>query len=292
MTAFALIDKPRGITSFDAALRVRRVVREKRVGHTGTLDPMATGLLIIAIGEATKLIPLFENDDKTYDAELLLGVTTDTGDADGRVTAESLVPALTAARLDEIRAAFSGDILQTPPMYSALKKDGKRLYELARAGKVVERRARPVTVHELSITAQGERRLGLHARVSKGTYIRALATDIGDALGCGAHLTSLRRLAAGFVSLTDAQPLDAFESAPRLFPPIALAERYATLRLDAHQVDEIRHGRTIRCAGIATNPCNSRGSPLVVIDPHNNVIGLANMTPHNELQPRRLLNLK
>jgi tRNA pseudouridine55 synthase len=175
-------------------------------------------------------------------------------------------------------------------MFSALKQGGKRLYELARAGQEVERAPRRVTVRRLDITVLDANRIRLHAEVSKGTYIRALATDIGAFIGCGAHLTALRRVAAGFASLDDAQALDAFEATPRLLPPLTLAGRYSTARLSPSQVAEIRHGRAIRDATLSMSGHDAGRTPIVLVGPDDAVLGLAEQVAGRGLQPRRLLN--
>jgi tRNA pseudouridine55 synthase len=235
-----VVDKPQGITSFDVVARVRRAYSERRVGHAGTLDPMATGVLPVCLGEATKLVPFLQDGDKEYAAELRLGVTTDTQDADGAVTATRDV-AVSRAQLDALLPSFTGRILQLPPMHSALRVGGKRLYELARQGVEVERQPRPVDVHELRVVDFAPPHLALHVRCGKGTYIRALAADLGQALGCGAHLTSLRRTRVGAFDVSGAVSVEALP-----LPLVTLADALAglpSLRIEEADIRDIRDGK-------------------------------------------------
>lgn len=201
MNGIFCIDKPAGLTSFDVVARIRRLFGEKKVGHTGTLDPMATGVLPLLLGRATRAAELLPSHDKAYEASFRPGVTTDTGDITGRVLS-STAPDFTYAQLEQAVQACRGEQLQTPPMYSAVKVDGRRLYELARQGRVVERAPRPVTVYEIALLAGPDENGDCHiaVRCSKGTYIRTLCEKIGGLLGCGAAMTALRRtMAAGFM---------------------------------------------------------------------------------------------
>jgi tRNA pseudouridine55 synthase len=198
-----LLDKAAGVTSNAALQGVRRLYRAAKAGHTGTLDPLATGLLPVLFGEATKFGRELLDADKTYAAEIALGASTTTGDAEGDVVERRPVTS-TRADIDRVLAGFRGEGAQVPPMYSALKRDGRPLYDYARAGKSVERAARPITIHELTLDAAAGDRLAVTVRCSKGTYIRVLAEDIGRSLGCGAHLARLRRLAIGPFSVAEA----------------------------------------------------------------------------------------
>ncbi|MDP3504410.1 MAG: tRNA pseudouridine(55) synthase TruB [Myxococcales bacterium] len=207
MNGVLVVDKPKGPTSFDVVQTVRRALKVKKAGHTGTLDPIATGVLAICLGDATRIVQVLTDGDKGYDATVKLGVTTDTLDAEGKTLLTRAVPALTRDGLEAVFAKFRGPQLQTPPMYSAIRKDGKRLYELARAGEEVEREARPVTVHALTLNDFSSDELKLSVRCSKGFFVRTLAADIGEALGCGAHLTALRRTQSGPFSIARAVPL-------------------------------------------------------------------------------------
>ncbi|HET9452179.1 MAG TPA: tRNA pseudouridine(55) synthase TruB, partial [Aggregicoccus sp.] len=207
MDGVLVIDKPRGPTSFDVVRQVRSFLRIKKVGHTGTLDPMATGVLPLCLGEATKIAGHILEGDKAYEATVRLGAETDTQDAEGKVVREAPVPPLSLELLEPALARFRGSFEQLPPMYSAVKVDGKRLYALARAGEEVERAARRVTVHELTLRDFSASELKLSVRCSKGFFVRTLAFDLGRALGCGAHLTALRRTASGPFTLAHALPL-------------------------------------------------------------------------------------
>jgi tRNA pseudouridine55 synthase len=217
-----LIDKPVGLSSNDALTKAKRVVNAKKAGHTGTLDPFATGLLPLCFGEATKFSQDLLEADKTYLATVHLGITTTTGDTEGEVL-ETRDVAVTAEQIDAALARFRGPILQVPPMYSALKRDGKALYEYAREGVTLEREARPVTIHELELIAYAAPFLTIRVKCSKGTYVRVLGEDIGANLGCGAHLSALRRVQVG--SLTTAnmvtlEELQAHENPLSLLAPV------------------------------------------------------------------------
>lgn len=207
MNGIVIVDKPQGWTSQDVTARLRRVYATRRIGHGGTLDPMATGVLPVFVGRATRGVEFFEHAEKTYDTVLLLGRTTDTQDVTGAILAEKAVH-LSPADIERVLPRFRGDILQVPPMYSALKVNGKKLYELARKGQEVERQPRPITVFELTNLGFDGTRLSLRVRCSKGTYIRTLCQDIGEALGCGGCMEALRRVRAGEYGIEDAVPLE------------------------------------------------------------------------------------
>ena len=207
MQGIVIVDTPQGGTSQDVTARLRRVYATRRIGHGGTLDPMATGVLPVFVGRATRGVEFFEHAEKTYDTVLLLGRTTDTQDVTGATLAEKPVH-LSPADIERVLPRFRGDILQVPPMYSALKVNGKKLYELARKGQEVERQPRPITVFELTNLGFDGTRLSLRVRCSKGTYIRTLCQDIGDALGCGGCMEALRRVRAGEYGIEDAVPLE------------------------------------------------------------------------------------
>lgn len=209
MNGLLVIDKPEGLTSFDVVAVLRRTLKTKKAGHTGTLDPMATGVLPVCLGEATKLVPFIIDGDKTYETTVRLGASTDTQDRTGKVVAEAPVPAtLTRDALESVLARFRGEIDQAPPMYSAIRVDGKRLYELAREGKEVDRTARRVTIHSLELLDFAPPDLKVRVRCSKGTYVRTLGNDLGEALGCHAHLTALRRVESAGFSIGQAVTLD------------------------------------------------------------------------------------
>ncbi len=197
MHGLLLIDKPAGLSSHDVVRQIRRVFKTRKVGHAGTLDPLATGVLPVAIGEGTKLLQFLLAEDKVYRTTMRLGITTDTLDAEGEVLTEADIPADVPQRLNRLLESFVGEIEQIPPMYSALKRDGVPLYKLARAGKVVERSPRKIRIDRCALIDLQLPELTLEVECSKGTYIRSLCADLGDALGCGAHVTALRRLRTG-----------------------------------------------------------------------------------------------
>lgn len=250
MDGVLVIDKPKGPTSFDVVRQVRGLLRVKKVGHTGTLDPMATGVLPLCLGEATKVAGFITEGDKAYDAVVRLGAETDTQDAEGKVVAEAPVPALTSALLEEVLGRFRGSFEQVPPMYSAVKVGGKRLYELARAGEEVERASRHVTVYELVLRDFSANQLRLSVRCSKGFFVRTLAYDIGRALGCGAHLEGLRRTHSGPFTLAQALPLAdlaALAQAPealarRLVPVSEALTDLPAVRVSAADATRVSHG--------------------------------------------------
>lgn len=248
-----LLDKPVGLSSNDALIRAKRLLRAKKAGHTGTLDPLASGLLPLCFGEATKFSQDLLDADKTYEATLRLGIRTTTGDAEGEAVETREV------RCDEaaVRAAmakFVGEIVQVPPMYSALKRDGKPLYEYARAGQVVEREGRRVSILALEMLAcalPDTPDLTFRVTCSKGTYVRTLAEDIGEALGCGAHLVMLRRTGVGALTLDHAVTLDALTAAEEaardawLQPVDALLSTFPAVTLDAEASRRFTHGQRL-----------------------------------------------
>ena len=243
-----LLDKPLGLSSNQALQKCKWLLRAEKAGHTGTLDPLATGVLPLCFGAATKFSQLQLEADKTYEAVIRLGVKTTTGDAEGAVVAEQPVPPIPPARLAEVAQQFTGPIRQLPPMYSALKKDGKALYEYARAGQEVEREARDVVIHELRLLLAAPDTIELVAKVSKGTYIRTLGEDIADALGCGGHLVALRRVATGQVGVAQCIGLDAFEALTdddrlaRLLPLDAMLPGHTPVTLDAENAARFLSG--------------------------------------------------
>ena len=206
MNGIVIVDKPAGWTSQDVTARLRRVFQTRRIGHGGTLDPMATGVLPVFVGRATRGVEFFEHAEKTYETVLRLGVATDTEDITGTVLEEKPV-CVTREQLEAALTRFRGDILQVPPMYSALKVNGRKLYELARKGREVERQPRPITIHRLECLEFTGGTARLLVRCSKGTYIRTLCKDIGVSLGCGGCMESLRRIQAGEYTAREAVPL-------------------------------------------------------------------------------------
>ena len=206
MNGIVIIDKPQGWTSQDVTARLRRVFNTRRIGHGGTLDPMATGVLPVFVGRATRGVEFFEHAEKTYETVLRLGITTDTEDISGTVLTEQDA-FVTGEMLEETLKKFRGEIMQVPPMYSALKINGQKLVDLARKGREVERQPRPITIHELTLLGMEAEGIRLRVRCSKGTYIRTLCKDIGEALGCGGCMAELRRVSAGEYRIEEAVPL-------------------------------------------------------------------------------------
>ena len=245
MNGIVIIDKPAGWTSQDVTARLRRVFGTRRIGHGGTLDPMATGVLPVFVGRATRGVEFFEHAEKTYETELLLGVATDTEDTTGTVLTRREV-SVTQEQLTEVLERFRGEIMQIPPMYSALKVNGQKLCDLARKGRQVERQPRPVTVHELTLLSREGDTLRLRVRCSKGTYIRTLCADIGEALGCGGCMQALRRTQAGEYTIAEAVPLqqllEAAEPETYLRDVDTMFRGYPGVKLTVNQEKRCRNG--------------------------------------------------
>ncbi len=247
MNGIVIVDKPQGWTSQDVTARLRRVFNTRRIGHGGTLDPMATGVLPVFVGRATRGVEFFEHAEKTYEATLRLGITTDTEDITGTVLTEQKVSLSEEAFL-AVLPQFRGQILQVPPMYSALKVDGKKLYDLARQGKTVERKPRPITIHRLECLEFSGDSARLLVHCSKGTYIRTLCKDIGEALGCGGCMAALRRVSAGeytqehAVALQDL--LDAEDPGQYLLPVDSMFRNYDAVNLTQKQELRCRNGNS------------------------------------------------
>ena len=245
-----LLDKPLGLTSNDALQKARRLYSAAKGGHTGTLDPLATGLLPLCFGEATKFSADLLDADKTYEAILKLGVTTDSGDAEGEIIATAAVD-VEKNDIFSVLPQFTGDIRQIPPMYSALKREGRPLYELARQGIEVERAPRAVTIHAIDCLDFAGDTVTLRVACSKGTYIRVLAADIGQALGCGAYLVALRRIAVGgldlngAVTLAELEALDEAGRAGRLQPVDALLRSLPIMAVEGESAERFRHGNPV-----------------------------------------------
>jgi tRNA pseudouridine55 synthase len=259
MNGFLNIDKPAGMTSHDVVARVRRLApRGVKVGHAGTLDPAATGVLPLALGSATRLIEYLAEARKGYRAVQALGRTTTTDDGEGELVAERAVPALSREKLEAALLPFRGAIMQVPPMYSALHHEGKRLYELAREGVTVELAARPLTIYRLELLDYSVERaeLLLDIDCSKGTYIRALARDIGAALGCGAHLATLRRTFVGAFRAEQSTPLAELIEQPAqlpalLLPPELAVAAWPLITLDADGLLRVRRGQPLALTALA-----------------------------------------
>jgi tRNA pseudouridine55 synthase len=245
-----LFDKPLELSSNDALQKIRRLFQAEKAGHTGTLDPLATGLLPVCFGEATKFSNALLDADKTYTAQLRLGQTTTTGDAEGEITAEHPV-LCTLPDIEAVLTRFRGEIEQMPPMHSALKHQGKPLYEYIRQGITIERPLRTVVIHELALNGFVGNTLEISVRCSKGTYVRTLAEDIGAALGCGAHLTGLRRTANAHFKLADGynfEQLNQMNEAARdacVLPLASLMPEIPRLQLDAMQIKRMAQGQRL-----------------------------------------------
>ncbi|MCF0137443.1 MAG: tRNA pseudouridine(55) synthase TruB [Oscillospiraceae bacterium] len=250
MNGIILVDKPMDWTSHDVVAKLRGALREKRVGHSGTLDPMATGLLVVFAGRATRAVEFAEAHSKEYIAGLRLGITTDTQDITGNVLRAAL-PALQSISENDLKSViceFTGDIQQIPPMYSAIKVNGKKLYELARKGESVERKPRSVNISRLELVGREEADFILDVCCSKGTYIRTLCNDIGDRLGCGGCMSSLRRIKAGAFSVTEAHSVEEIVQNPEKYvlPVDTLFSELPELTVNANDESRLRNGNVIK----------------------------------------------
>jgi tRNA pseudouridine55 synthase len=287
-----LLDKPLGLSSNDALIKAKRMYLAKKAGHTGTLDPLATGLLPLCFGEATKFSQDLLEADKTYEATMRLGIRTTTGDAEGDAIDTRDVQCDEAAVIAGMQK-FLGNIVQIPPMYSALKRDGKPLYEYARAGQTVEREGRQVTIHALQMLACALPLVTFRVTCSKGTYVRTLAEDIGEALGCGAHLTALRRTGVGAltlehaVTLDDLAALDASQRDEKLQPVDALLSTFPAVRLDDEATKRFLHGQRLRLAEVAKS-CLADGRVRVYAQEGGRLLGVAS-AGEGVLRPERLI---
>ncbi len=284
-----LLDKPVGVSSNAALVQARRLLGAAKAGHTGTLDPLASGLLPICFGEATKFAALLLDADKTYEATVILGAATSTGDAEGEVVFRGEVGGV-GPRVEAVLREFLGRQTQVPPMHSALKHKGRPLYAYARAGEVVERAPRTITIHALELVAFDGTTLRIRARVSKGTYVRTLAHDIGNRLGCGAHLAGLRRTAIGEWTMdrtTTLEALDGLSLEGRralLRPTDTLVRSYPRVDLAAPWDAAIRRGQRVPAPG-------RLGCGLVgLYDGMGAFIGVGEVGDTGELAPRRLVS--
>ena len=287
-----LLDKPLGMTSNHALQHVKRLYNAEKAGHTGSLDPLATGLLPICLGEATKYSQHLLDADKVYRTKMRLGQKTTTADAEGEVTLERAIPNLTSADIEQVLAQFRGTLQQIPSMFSALKKDGKPLYELARQGIEVEREARTIQIYRLELLSVEPLFWELEVACSKGTYIRNLVEDIGEALGCGAHVVELRRLASGPFQLQDDLNLDhlrevaehGFEALDALLlaPWAAMADK-PKITLTENTTYYLMQGQPVRANGLPST------GEVLIFDPEQRFLGLGVMDEDGLLAPKRLL---
>ncbi|MEW6764763.1 MAG: tRNA pseudouridine(55) synthase TruB [Pseudomonadota bacterium] len=292
-----LLDKGKGISSNHALQQVRRLFQAEKAGHTGSLDPLATGLLPVCFGKATRVSGLLLDADKAYSVCARLGQRTDTGDADGEVIEERPIPALDHAAVEAVVASFVGEVEQIPPMYSALKHQGQRLYELARKGIEVERQARRVRFHWITIDRFEGNELCLSLRCTKGAYVRTLVEDIGEALGCGAHVTMLRRTGVGpwMPSDGEAPVMYTFESLQKLaeegqdaldrviMPTDSALPGYPAITLDADSTFHIRHGHPVFVAKAPTSGW------LRIYGADGLFLGLGEVLDDGRVAPRKLL---
>ncbi len=291
LAGFLAIDKPAGWTSHDVVARVRSLSGIRRVGHAGTLDPFATGLLIVGVGRATRLIQYVQNTAKTYETTLRLGAETDTHDTEGTVTSTADINAWPSRdAVVAVLAGFTGEIDQIPPAHSAVHVDGKRAYERARAGEAFDLPTRAVTIHELAIAHYTPPDLGLRVRCSTGTYIRSLARDIGRALGTYAYCEVLRRTASGSFEVSDAVELDQLtrdnfrELWPALArPPDAAVMEFDPISLTERQTTAWYHGQSLR-DGLSAPPA-ATNTPVRVYAASGNFAGLGRFETENELRP-------
>ena len=251
MNGIVIVDKPEGWTSNDVVSKLKGVLHTRRVGHGGTLDPMATGVLPVFVGRATRAVEFFEHAEKTYETVLRLGLTTDTEDITGTVLTQQDA-FVTGEMLENVLSRFRGEILQVPPMYSALKVNGQKLYDLARKGKEIERKPRPVTIHELRLLGMEADGIRLRVRCSKGTYIRTLCKDIGEALGCGGCMAALRRVQAGEYTVEGSVPLATLIEAedPEIYlrPVDTMFVSYPAVKLTPNQEKRCRCGNAFSVA--------------------------------------------
>jgi len=293
ISGMLLLDKPMGITSNAALQKVKRLFNACKAGHTGSLDPLATGVLPLCFGEATKFSQFLLDADKYYRARIRLGITTDSGDADGEVMETKPVPEISDEALERVLDNYRGEITQVPSMFSALKVDGQPLYKLARQGVEVEREARPVTIYELEVQDRSGDEFTLEVRCSKGTYVRTLAEDIGRDLGCGAHVAGLRRLAAGpfkieeTVSIQQLEELLEQERDLKLQPVGAAVKDWPAVELPEVTASYIRQGQPVQVANAPTDGWVS----IFAETPEDNVefIGVGEIQDDGLVAPRRLI---
>ena len=285
-----LVDKEAGFSSNAVVQRAKRLMKALKVGHTGSLDPIATGVLPLCFGEATKLSGFLLDTDKRYQVRVRLGTVTTTADIEGEVVETQPVPALNQAVIEAHLAPFRGAQLQIPPMYSALKHEGRRLYDLARQGKDVERRPRAITIHELNLLQFGADWLDLDVHCSKGTYIRSLAVDLGTALGCGGHVEILRRTAVGrftidrSITLTELERQPEEERAGLLLPMDVLVDGLPSVNVSADQAIRFLHGQKLSAESAAES------GTIRIYGPDGQFLGLAEADEAGGIQPKRVLN--
>ncbi len=297
MDGVIVLDKPQDFTSFDAVAVMRRLSGQRKIGHTGTLDPMATGVLPLLLGKATRAASLLDDTDKEYEASFRFGTATDTQDSTGKVLKESGVP-VTREQLESVLPLFRGDILQIPPMYSAVQKNGQRLYDLARQGIEVEREPRPITVYKLELKEYDEptRSGSFTVRCSKGTYIRTLCADIGERLNAYGMMTALRRTVASGFTLADAVTLEQARAlseqgtlAQRVLPVERLFETRLVLRVTQAQAQRFSNGGALSLNRTAIAGTDEDGMGYRVVSPQGEFLGLGEV--HLAEQELKILRL-
>ena len=286
MLGFLLIDKPRGLTSHDVIYRLRKKLGIKRIGHAGTLDPMATGLLVVGVGPATRFLPFLQLEPKEYEFRVEFGRTTETYDTEGSVTSERPVPADLESRISAGLCQFLGDIEQMPPVYSAVKKDGRPLYSYARKGEAVERKARRIRIEELGMTRLDSPSAEFKVVCSSGTYVRSIAHDLGERVGCGGHATSIRRTRAGRFSVSDAVDLETVSAGDIINARAALAPM-PCVSLDAVGVEMVGQGRPIAYSNLSEHEkhvflSDLGGSPLGIAEVSDGTLHPKCMLPREE----------
>lgn len=287
MDGLLLLDKPQGLTSMQALARVKKLLRIKKAGHTGTLDPLATGVLPICIGQATRLAQFLLASDKRYEAEMHLGIETDTLDSEGKITQQNPLPIdLSEEQITQTLARFCGPQNQLPPAYSALKIQGQRAYDLARAGQEVELSARPIEIFSIQLLSVELPRIRFACHVSKGTYIRSLARDIGHTLGCGAHLTALRRTQTGRFSIEQTLTLPALQQDPQaaiasILPIDAMLTELPAIQLLDEEAKRLRQGLlTHALQERIPLPNTPTELPYRALDPQQHTLALLQPTPN------------
>jgi len=291
VSGFLVVDKPRGWTSHDVVDAARRWLGTRRVGHLGTLDPLATGVLPLAVREATKLAPFLATGAKLYTGEIELGAETDTLDAEGRVLRRHAGELPSEPALRAALAGFVGEILQVPPMYSAVKRGGVPLHRLARAGHEVARAPKKVRIDRLTLLAWSPPRARIEVLCAPGTYVRSLAADVGAVLGCGAFLASLRRTGSGPFRIQDAAPVEVLEAEARegrlearLIPPVNVLE-LPVVRLEAPDERRVRNGNEVTLAGLALPP----EGRVAAVGVRGELVAILEIRPGRRLQPLRVL---
>lgn len=289
-----LVDKPAGWTSHDVVARVRRLTGQRKAGHSGTLDPMATGLLVVALGDATRLIEYMMGHDKRYEGVIRLGVRTDTDDAEGETVEERAVPALSAERLAEVLDTFTGPIEQRPPAFSALNVGGQRAYALARQGLAPELKPRPVTIYAIDGRLISEQEIAISVHCSTGTYIRSLARDVGDLLGCGGHLSQLRRVSVGDFRVEQALTLERMEAVgtealmQALIPPDEAIIQWPAAILNANHTERFSHGSVTAFEPMVTE-LPGEGIRVRVMSTDGNFTGVGHLDQGGQLRPLKVM---